>query len=73
MKKLASTVEIDGNDEVRVSCVWEEGGGRTNYIVKIAWTRACVKARLSNHLISKNACMLNAILFSEDTCSMSTY
>jgi len=37
-----------------MSHVWEEGG-RENWLVNIAWMRACVKAGLLDHLISKNA------------------
>jgi len=37
-------------DEVRVSCVWEEGGGR----VKIAWIHKGM-CKAPDHLISKNA------------------
>jgi len=31
------------------------GGERENWLVNIAWTRACVKAGLLDHLISINA------------------
>ena len=43
------------DDEVRVSRVWELGRERENWLVEIAWTRACVKGRLLGHLISINA------------------
>ena len=39
-----------GDDEVRVSHVWEERGGENeSYDVKFSWIRACVKGRLPDH------------------------
>ena len=62
-----------GDDEVRVSRMWEERGELVVWLVKFAWIRACVKAGLPDDpdYPGKNGNFtLNALLVLEDSVSM---
>jgi len=89
MRKFAKCYGSDllghRDDEVRVSDVWDEreGGASSMTSLKFAWMKACIRARLPDHLDQQICkpkkkkewvnCMLNALVVLDGSVSMCLY